>query len=201
MRFSAPLIASILLATGCATARIETSWQDPAIGAADFGFRKVIALVRVSNATARRTGEDEIVRFLRALPRGQSGELTADTSYRMLDDRDLGDVAKARALVEAQGFDGVVLMSFVSAQEKVTVQPPSYGTVWGYYGRTAVVYDPGYARTDTIVRIETAIYRISDGKLLWTGISRALNPKDVDRLVGDVAKGVAADLRKRGLIP
>jgi hypothetical protein len=83
----------------------------------------------------------------------------------------------------------------------VTVQPASYGTVWGYYGARTVVYDPGYVRTDTILRVETTLYRVSDGTLLWTGISRALNPRGVTDLVRDVAKSVGEELREQGLIP
>ena len=172
MRKIARIVAIGLLLAACATTQVETSWKDPAAGPSDFAFQKVLVMVRVTDGAVRRAGED-----------------------------DLADREKARALVEAQGFDGLVLMSFVSAQEKVTVQPPSYGMVWGYYGTRAIVTDPGYARTDTILRVETTIYRVSDGKLLWTGISRALNPRDVKDLVGDVAKSVGDELRGQGLIP
>jgi len=201
MRITAFVGAFGLLLTACATARVETSWKDPAVGPSDFAFEKVLVMVRVTDGTARRAGEDELVRYLKSGPRGQAGVLTAEPSYRMLDDRDLADREKARALVEAQGFDGLVMMSLVSSQEKVTVQPPSYGTVWGYYGARTVVYDPGYVRTDTILRVESTIYRISDGKLLWTGISRALNPTGVPDLVRDVAQSVGEELRRQGLIP
>ena len=179
---------------------METSWKDPGASPSDFDFKKVLAMVRVTDGAVRRAGEDELVRFLKSGPRGQAGELTAESSYRLLDDRDLPNLQKARALVEAQGFDGLVMMSYVSTQQKVTVQPASYGTAWGYYGARAVVYDPGYVRTDTILRVETTIYRVSDGKLLWTGISRAMNPKDVPDLVRDVAKSVGEELRAQGLI-
>jgi len=201
MRTTALVAAFGLLLSACATAHVETSWKDPAAGPSDFAFKKLLVMVRVSDGTARRAGEDELVKYLTSGPRGQAGELTADASYRLLDDRDLADREKARALVEAQGFDGLVMMSFVSSQEKVTVQPPSYGTVWGYYGARSIVYDPGYVRTDTILRVETTIYRISDGKLLWTGISRALNPSNVPDLVRSVAKSVGEALRAQGLIP
>jgi len=180
---------------------VETSWKDPAAGPRDFAFKKLLVMVRVTDGAIRRTGEDELVRFLMSGPRGKAGELSAEASYPLLDERDLADREKARALVEAQGFDGLVLMSFVSSQEKVTVQPPSYGTAWGYYGARPIVYDPGYVRTDTILRVETTIYRVADGKLLWTGISRALNPKDVKDLVRDVAESVGDELRSQGLIP
>ncbi len=201
MRKIARIVAIGLLLAACATTQVETSWKDPAAGPSDFAFQKVLVMVRVTDGAVRRAGEDELVRVLLSGPRGKAGELRAEASYRLLAENDLADREKARALVEAQGFDGLVLMSFVSAQEKVTVQPPSYGMVWGYYGTRAIVTDPGYARTDTILRVETTIYRVSDGKLLWTGISRALNPRDVKDLVGDVAKSVGDELRGQGLIP
>ena len=200
MRASVLVAAFGLLLSACATTHVESSWKDPAVGPGDFAFKKVLVMVRVTDATARRVGEDELVRYLRSGPRGQAGELTADPSYPLLDPRDLSNPAKARALVEADGFDGLVMMNFVSSEKQVTVQPPSYGTVWGYYGTRSIVYDPGYVRTDTILRVETTIYRISDEKLLWTGISRTLNPSNVPELVRDVAKSVGDELRSQGLI-
>ena len=200
MRTSAVAAAFGLLLTACATAYVESSWKDPGVGPNDFAFKKVLVMVRVTDGTTRRAGEDELVQYLTSGPRGQAGELTAEASYRLLDASDLANREKARALVEAQGFDGFVMMSFVSSEQKVTVQPASYGTVWGYYGARSIVYDPGYVRTDTILRVETTIYRVSDGKLLWTGISRALNPSNVPDLVRDVAKSVGEALREQGLI-
>jgi hypothetical protein len=201
MRRTALAAAALLLLSACATAHVETSWKDPSAVPGDFAFRNVLVMVRVKDGTARRAGEDELVKFLLSGPRGKAGELTAEASYRLLEAGDLADGEKARAVVEARGFDGLLMMSFVSSQEKVTVQPPSYGTVWGYYGARSVVYDPGYVRTDTILRVETTIHRISDGKLLWTGISRALNPTGVSDLVRDVARSVGEELRAQGLIP
>jgi len=200
MRTTGFLAAFGLLLSACATATVETSWKDPSAGPGDFAFEKVLVMVRATDGAVRRAGEDELVRYLKSGPRGQAGQLTAESSYRLIDGGDLPNPQKARTLVEAQGFDGLVMMSFVSAQEKVTVQPATYGGVWGYYGARAVVYDPGYVRTDTILRIETTIYRISDGMLLWTGISRALNPTNVPDLVRDVAKSVGEELRAQGLI-
>jgi len=202
MRTFARIAALGLLLSACSTTHIETAWKDPAATPADFDFKKILVMVRANDGAVRRAGEDELVRFLEASKRGQAGQLTAEASYRLLDASDLAYPEKARALVEAQGFDGLVLMSFVSSEQKVTVQPPHYaGTVWGYYGARPVVYDPGYARTDTILRVETTIYHIPDGKLLWTGISRTLNPHDVTDLVADVAKSVGDALRQQGLIP
>jgi hypothetical protein len=71
---------------------------------------------------------------------------------------------------------------------------------WGYYGRAAVVYDPGSVRTDTIVRLQISIYSLTEDKLLWSGVNRTLNPREIDKLVGAIADAARADLQKRGLL-
>ncbi len=82
------------------------------------------------------------MKFLESGPRGQAGELSAAASYRTLDDRNLADSQKVRARVDAQGFDGLVMLSFVSEEKQVTMQPPSYGTLW--------VRDPSAQRRVTV---------------------------------------------------
>jgi hypothetical protein len=72
--------------------------------------------------------------------------------------------------------------------------------MWGYYGRRGVIYDPGSVRSDTIVRIQTNIYRIHDGKLLWSGVSRTMNPRNVEGLAKDVFRDVVGGLRDDGLL-
>jgi hypothetical protein len=91
----------------------------------------------------------------------------------------------------------------VSADEKVTYVPPSYGpTFWGYYGYARpMAYDPGYIRTDTVVRVETSIYSLREDRLLWVASSETMNPKSVDTLVAEVAKAVRAELERSKLIP
>ena len=57
---------------------------------------------------------------------------------------------------------------------------PYYYSFYGYLGAVyPVVYDPGYTREDTTVRVETNVYTTSkpDGDLVWTGVSDSFNPK------------------------
>jgi hypothetical protein len=203
LRLGLMLALPISLA-GCATSRIENAWVEPSATPKSFALNQVLVTALVSDGAIRRATEDAMDRALSAGPRGQSGQLVAHPSYTLLEDRELVDAAAARKKVEAAGYDGAVLIRFVSSHQEVNVTPPSYsGGYWGHYGYGGgvVMYDPGTVRTDTILKLQINIYSLAEGKLLWSGVSRTLNPSKIEKLVGDVANAVREDLSDRGLAP
>ncbi len=192
-----------LLLFGCATAQIESAWRDPATTPRSLEFEKVLVVAMARDGVLRRKAEDELILALQKSPRVQSGSMSITPSYLVLDDRELASTPRARDKMRTEGFDGAVLVSFVSSQEKITVETAAYpaGGMWGYYGRPGAFYDPVSVRSDTIVRIQTDIYSVEQGKLLWSGVSRSMNPSNVEGLVAGVADAVAGELRKEGLLP
>ena len=190
--------------SACATSRIENAWVEPTATPQSFALKQVLVVALVRDGAIRRATEDALDTAVSSGPRGQSGQLKVHPSYTLLDDRELADVASARKKVEAAGYDGAVLVTFVSSQQKVTVDPPSYrGGFWGRggYGGGAMMYDPGAVRTDTILKLQVSIYSLAEDKMLWSGVSRTLNPSKIEKLVAGVADAVRADLSKRGLAP
>jgi protein-S-isoprenylcysteine O-methyltransferase Ste14 len=199
-----PRIGRVLLVAGllsgplaCATTRIETQWKDPALAPQQLAFARLIALAQVDDEATRRVAEDELVRVIGSGPKAKARGMEVQPAYASIASAELGDVAALRAKVEAAGFDGAVVLRLVSDQERVTYMPGHYEVMWG----TAVRYEPGYTDVDRIVRIETSVYSIREGKLLWSGVSRTLNPRDVRDLVGDVVRAVGAELEQQGLAP
>lgn len=189
----------------CATSRIENSWVEPTATAKSFALKKVLVVALARDGAIRRSTEDALARSIGAGPSGKSGQLVAEPSYRLLNDSELIDVAAAREKVEAAGYDGVVLIRFVSSHQEVTVDPPSYrGGFWGAgygYGGRVMMYDPGTVQTDTILKLQINIYSLAEQKLLWSGVSRTLNPSNIEKLVDGVAQAVREDLHERGLVP
>ncbi len=191
------------LVFGCATAQIESAWRDPATTPQSLEFKKVVVVAMARDGVLRRKAEDELVLVLQKGPKAQAGEMTVTPSYLVLAENELASTAHAREKMKSEGFDGAVLVSFVSSQEQITVSTPAYpaGGMWGYYGRPGAFYDPVTVQSDTIVRIQTDIYSVEQGKLLWSGVSRSMNPSNVEKLVAGVADAVAGELRKEGLLP
>ena len=199
MRRFAPLSGPMLLvlgALGCASggARITDSWLDPSV--TSVGFDKVLVIAVTPNESVRRAAEDAMVRSIRG---------SAVQSYTLLSSTQLGDNAALRSAIQQNGIDGAVTMRLVGREQEVTWVPGSYPTpYYSFYGYHTysypMVYDPGYLRTDEIVKIETNVYSIEDDKLIWTGLSESFNPEDVTSLVSDIAAAIADDMRAKGVM-
>ena len=196
----AGILAALAAVFVACASHVESYWRDPATTAQSLQFREVLVIAMARDGAMRRAAEDELVRALEKGARARASQMLVTPSYLVLDQTDLADVKRARSKVEAKGYDGAILVSFVSAQERVTVDPPMQTPMWGYYGRRGMIYDPGSVRSDTIVRIQTNIYSVSEGKLLWSGVSKTMNPSNVKSLVADVVRDVAGTLRKQGLL-
>jgi len=51
-----------------------------------------------------------------------------------------------------------------------------------------------------LIQMETQVYSMKEGRLVWSGLSESKNPKSAEKLVEEVAGTVAGALRKQGLI-
>jgi hypothetical protein len=121
----------------------------------------------------------------------------------------LADLTRTRA-------DHAVFMRIIDRHQEVSYVP---GTSWypgfyydpflwhgGVYLGPGVsypwpYYDDGYYRVDTVVSVETLIYSVPDGKLIWSGLSRTLNPSEVDDFVEDLVSEAVDEMKDTGLIP
>jgi len=187
-------LAGCLLAltlSSCSSTHVVTRWQDPATS--HLVFTKVLTLVIGGDQSLVRAGEDDLCRQVARVP--------CKPAYLAMPDSMRSDIPAAKALVRKEGFDGALVFRVVSDREKVTYTPPSYGpSFWGYY-RYAQAYRPGSYRTDQLVRVETAIYSVTQDKLLWVGTTETVNPKSLSTLVEEVSKAVREELVREGAIP
>jgi len=128
--------------------------------------------------------------------------------------------------VETTGADGVLIFKTIAVDKsKVYIPPTSYaiGTelpygdwwddpYWGYYTpypyhywgywypAVQVVGTPGYWTTEYNYQVETALYRTSDNKLIWTAMSGTYDPRSQSDLGASLSAAVIAKLQADGLI-
>ena len=75
---------------------------------------------------------------------------------------------------------------------------PYYSTLWGFYPYSwSTVYVVGGSSTDTIVTVESLVYDVASGKLVWAGVSESTNPKTLQKLVADIVKEAAKKIEKQ----
>jgi hypothetical protein len=182
---------------GCATTNIVESWTAPGLTAAELEFQHVVAIAAVRETSRQRIVEDALA--------AAATRTRVTPGYAILTPEDRADVERLRTALERHGIDGAITVRLVGVEEKETYVAPAHRTPGGYYGYYGTygrrVYQPGYVVTDTYVVVETSLYDVAGGSLLWAGISRTFNPASVDSLIGEIATAARNELRDEGLLP
>jgi hypothetical protein len=180
--------------TGCSSVRVTNTWRDPSF-TGPIHFNKIAVIVLHPDGPVRRAAEDEMVKVI--------GPDRAIAGYTFLTDDDRKTAAKVKAKVEAAGFDGAVTMKLAGSRNETTYIPGSagYAPFYDYYDRSgAFAGDQGVVVSDTIVSIQTNIFSVKDGKLIWACTTELANPSDARKVVASIAKAVEDELRKEKLL-
>jgi hypothetical protein len=201
-RFAAIVAALAVLPLACSTTTFENTWRAPEARPLQLPGKKVAAVFVSTDAALRRSAEDAMAAEITA--RGAQGV----PSYTLVADADVRDEAQARSKFQSAGVSGAVVMRVVGQQTQYTYEPgafwggPHYHSFWGgYWGwGWGSVWAPGYLRADQIVRVETLVYSFDQDMLVWAGVSRTMDPSQVQGLVGDLAKAVTDRMVKDGLL-
>jgi len=69
-----------------------------------------------------------------------------------------------------------------------------------YHSRYNYNYDRGYSSTNTALRLETNLYDVKTGKLIWSGESKTWSKDSGDQIINDVVKALINTLHENKLI-
>ena len=199
-RIAAAILGAALLA-GCGTVtKIPNAWRNPAHEGNP--FQKVFVIGVGKNEMNRRLFED---RFATAL---SAGGAVASPSYGALPQSERLTEAQVRGAIEGDDYDGVIVTRLLGIEEETEYVPPRTYTVprhhgyYGYYGSSwDVVHEPGYFETHTIVRLETNLYDVGTGELVWSGQSETFDPSSLTDIIDSATRAVAKRLVEERLIP
>jgi hypothetical protein len=76
-----------------------------------------------------------------------------------------------------------------------------YSNFWGYYGWAwPMVYDPGYLRMEKVVLIESNVYSVESGDLLWAAYTETTDPNSSQKVIDDVARLAVRRMKQLGLV-
>lgn len=192
------LAGLFLLMLACTpTTQLIGTWMDPELSPETVKpFNKILVIARISHETSNRIAEDKIV---------ASVKTSAVPSYSILLP---GDTAQAvvDAKLQKEGIDGLIVMSLKEVNKSLNYQPPTYyggyyGGYYGYRGYYGYGYgSPGYLTEDQTFYVETSIYSLVTGKMIWSGTTATLNPTELDQTLDDIIKAVRTELISKGLI-
>jgi hypothetical protein len=192
-----------VIAIGCATTQLQSSWVKPGIGA--LSFNKVVAEALSKNPARRRMLEDAMVSEIRRV--APNVEVVA--GYTLVPDDAMREEGRMQEALERGGFDGAVMMRITdtSVQDtyipgRTVVAPVYYRSYWGYYRHwVPIAYDPARVERNRSVQVETVVYSLAgDSVMVYAAVSSTLNPDSPGDLVQRVASVVARDMRDKGLL-
>lgn len=192
------IVAGVLMLAGgyvTGAAKFTTTWGAPEAKSLSFKGKKVAALLVSEDLSLRMSGEEALARELTA--RGMEGI----AAYRAIPAPELKNPDAARTWFERDGVAAVAALRPVS-QDKVKRYTsdiwatPYYSTFWGFYPYSwTTTYVIGSEATDTVIVVESLVYDVATGKLVWAGVSESTNPKSLQKLVADIVKEAVKRIR------
>lgn len=200
------IITGFLLGACSSNTKLTSEWKNTGVSSAPLS--KVAVIVIAKDESLRRYAEDEMVA---KMPTG----VTSVAGYTMFDKPEK-NVSKVRELLIKNGFDGALVTRLVRIDEKEeyippqTIMQPMYpynsniDSFNGYYGNaynsTYVTTTDGYTINTTNVIVETKLYRLPDGVLMWSGTTNTLNPNSKSEVADGIANIVEAEIKRDGLL-
>lgn len=196
---AAALIVGVVLAACGPTTNLTGMWEEP--GLAPGAFKKVLIIGMSENEGKRRAFEDEMRRQFEA-----KGVAAVSSLAHMPLDVEMNEET-LRKYFGTMDIDAVLVSRLVGVEQKVEYSPgytyavPAgyYNGFYGYYNTSwGVVSSPGYLSTYEVANAETNLYRVSDAKLVWSGVSETFDHADALDGIRSFSRAVVPQLVKKG---
>jgi len=203
------LIFVALVLGACDDTHFRSTWSDPSAPTVDLRHKTAAAFLISQNESVRRSFELNLANQL--TERG----IETLPGYEVLPNTDVTNQNAVLSKLRGKDVDVGVFMRVVDQRQEISFVPgmwyggPYYDPFWwrygafygpGFAGSWPPYYDSGYYQTDTIVSVETLVYSVPDGKLLWGGVSETMNPSKVPSFVKDLVSETAKKLKKTGML-
>lgn len=194
-KYSLLAVSLIILLSGCGpSTSLTKTWTDPSVTESGFKpFNKVLVIAKIKDETGNRIAEDRIcAQFKR-------GNATPSYLYLQTKDTVQSDVD---ARLQKDGYDGLVTMRVTDVDQSVSMQGGGgyYGGGYGYGRYYGGFYNAPTYSVDKSYLVETCIYSLTNGKLLWSGTTSTFNPANLDEMLDGIISSVKNQLVKQGLM-
>lgn len=195
------VIAVALAATVSASAKFVSTWKAPGAQGVSFAGKKVVGLIVHEDMSLRMSAEEALAREL--TNRGLEGV----AAYKLIPKEEIRDPQRVKPWFERAGAAGVVMMRLIDlSKEKIPSavvwqSATYYNSLWSYYPYSwGAVYEIVPSRTEVKYVVETVIFDVTAGHMVWAGTSESTNPKGVQTLVKDIVTAAGAEMKKEGLV-
>jgi hypothetical protein len=188
---------SLMVLASCHSTKIVDSWRDPSVTINTASLKKFVVAALLKNQAVRRQVEDQMA----SLVPGKAVQSYQEFGIAELKEND--EVYNQQ--LKSRGFDGIVVMRVASVDSATRYVHDNYPTYYGSWRRYWGVswsgfYGTGYYTTDKTYSIEVTVYSLKSDKLVWSGISAAVNPSGGSRVYKNISNEVYNKMKMEGFL-
>ena len=196
-----------LILSSCANTKFTKQWVDE-----DFDrepFDDILVLVVADKMGNRQDAENYIVEKL-----GESG-IDAMPSFDILPKTETIDREAVGKAIDGLQLDAVIVMYATGVTEEEYYVPTrrfgvysgygynhaQYGSFYDYYPHAMTyVYIPGYDNRHYVVALETSLFDLDTGNMVWSGQSNTFAPESVDDIIHNITVLMIRELKNKSII-
>ncbi|MDB5814078.1 MAG: hypothetical protein JWN23_1195 [Rhodocyclales bacterium] len=202
------LLLTYLLLAACSSTRLSSDWHEQA----DDGHspQKLAVIAVVKDDAVSRLVEDEAAHRLPASVHAVAAHQLGFTPG--------ADIQTLREKLQNAGFDAAVITRLVVVDEQEIYLPPQtyfvvdfvdnrpvfspyYRDFWRFYlYANSVAVTPAYRTKESRYIIETILYRLPEGRPVWSAVTETLNPTSTLVLINEVVRLVQKQMGRAALI-
>lgn len=195
------VLCGALLFASCTSTKIASSWKEPNKSVNIEKLHKVLVVALLNNELNRHKAEDQMVKYLK-------GNGIASYNY-LKSDYNKNNNNELQKKIKADGFDGAITMRLVDMDNDSIYYPGSFQLMYpnyyrnfdGYYNRNFELYStPGIYSTTRTYTVEITVYSIKEDKLIWTSITKSINPEGINKMTDEIATVVYKKMRREGFV-
>ncbi|MFT4174283.1 MAG: hypothetical protein QM639_17090 [Rhodocyclaceae bacterium] len=192
------LLLALIWLTACAPVSVRNVWRDPAYTGAP--PHKVVVMGISRSDVQRRVFEDTFAAYLR-----QQG-LDAQVSYNVLPDNGPIPREEMQKAFAGTGAEAALVARVVAVDRRVDVTSyPYMGPGFyrpGFYGWYGSAWSalPADVYEYKVLTVETTLWNLASGKIVWTAGSQLVEPEDVTHLARTLAQPIVQRMRNDGVL-
>lgn len=205
-KFLIILLASVLLASGCTSSRITSSWKAKDETVVVYQKVLVLGLIRENDRALQQRMEMHLAEDLKALG------YTAVTSLDEFGAKAFENMTETDAVEKLKntGIDAVLTIVLLDKQRERQYIPGRayyspygiyYNRFWGYRGVLYQrIYEPGYYVTDTRYFWESNLYAVKSQHLIYSVQTESFDPVTTESQAHEYGKLIIKNMLKNEIV-
>ena len=200
-------LALPILLSACANTKFTKPWIDEDYDGQPYD--DILVLVVADKMGNRQDAEDYIT-----LKLDEAG-INAMQSYDILPRTESIDAEAVDKAIDGLQLDAVIVMYATGITEEEYYIPARrfgvyagygyghahYGSFYDYYPHALTyVFIPGYDNTHHVITLETSLFDLNTGKMIWSGQSNTFAPESVDDVIHNITVLTINELKKKKII-